>query len=212
MNELFQRGYQEHCIQPLLADQLLKLVQSQDYVESQDYRSDIKAPWITRWDAETESETIACNNAPPVFQSVWRAFAQPNWITRHFGPFTQGTVLVNRYQIGTGMRWHYDVPDASFIQVMIYLGDTFSWSDGGYLKMGVCDVSDAGPKAVTETARILPNHGTVVTLLNVGGNFAHAVEPLKTEKSRYTIVLRYGYLENTMTVKKYHAMREGRNG
>jgi hypothetical protein len=212
---LFKRGFAIDLLPISQADALLSQVVAQNFVTSADYRDPgISSPLITDWDANTDREVIQVHNAPLHLQQAWRQLGESSmlsWFLNQFGPFSQGSVLVNKYIAGQAMGWHYDVPDATFLQVLVYLGDNdFVPEDGGALQLGKCRVNAAGnPDAdsIIPIENVIPNHGTVVTILNTNPTLLHRVHPLQTPKNRYTLVCRYGYLENTFTVKKWRVLK-----
>jgi len=215
IGDLFLHGYSVSKIDPQVADHLLAEINRQSYVVSQDYRDpEITAPMITAWDAETDREVVAVHNAPPALQKFWVEFGScpsMRWFHENFGPFTQGSVIINKYRHGDGMGWHYDVPDSTMLQCLIYVGDVdFAENDGGCLEIGRCNVNNHGipqKDSIIPLSTIPPTHGTVVTILNTNPTLLHRVTPLKAPKNRFTLVCRYGYLENTFTLKKWRVMK-----
>ena len=215
IGDLFKKGYSIDVLDSVVADELLAEVRAQTYVVSQDYRDpELTAPMIADWDANTDREVIQVSNAPLTLQKLWRKFgesAHTLWFQQYFGQFSQGSVLINKYRDSDAMGWHYDVPDATVLQVLIYLGDSdYTEDDGGTLQIGKCRVNEVGlPErdSIIPVENVLPNHGKVVTILNTNPTLLHRVLPLKKPKSRYTLVCRYGYLENTFTLKKWRVMK-----
>lgn len=212
IGELFKKGYTISRIGPNRATHFLEEVKKQTFVVSQDYRDpEMSAPMITDWDAKVDGPVVKAHNAPFAFNWIWDVFGDSEWFKSSFGKFTNGSVIVNKYRPGDGMGWHYDVPDATFLQTMIYLGDSdFIETDGGGLEIGRCRVTSNGlpiKDSIIPVETVLPNHGTVVTILNTAPTLLHRVLPLNSPKSRFTIVCRYGYIGNTFTMQKWRVMK-----
>lgn len=215
VGDLFKRGFSVDHIEQERAVSILSELEKQTYVSSQDYRDpNLSAPMIADWDAINDREVIQVHNAPEPIRLVWELLGnseQFRWFTDNFGKFSQGSVIVNKYRAGDAMGWHYDVPDSTLLQVLVYLGDAdFTTEDGGELQVGKCVVNERGiplKDSIIPLESVLPNLGTVVTILNTNPTLLHRVLPLKNPKNRFTLVCRYGYLENTFTVKKWRVMK-----
>lgn len=212
---LFRDGIALETIDRAWADEILDQVRKQPFVKSQDYGSqEGLAPMITQWDSEQDREVTQALNCPAYFQALWHRIKESRfpWIQNTFGKFTQGSVLINKYPKGHEMRWHSDTLDGTYIQTLLYVTSSeFLEDDGGYLEVGRCSVTEHGVydrlTPIQPVQTILPNHGVMVNILNTDPTLLHRVAKVQSTKERYTVVLRYGYLENTFTVKKWKTIK-----
>lgn len=222
LERFWRDGYTVTKIDRDIADELLSGIEAQSYVDEPDaYELDnpasvslakswegIRHPQAPDWDKKSPF-----NTGPDLFKEFWSevAFSEYfEWFTQLYGNFTQQSVMVHKYMRNEGMGWHYDVPDATMALNILYLTrDTFTEEDGGYLGVGHCSVDSEGvpvADSVIEVERVLPNHGTLVTLNNMNPKILHRVQKLVAPKSRFSLVCQFGYIGNVL-----HKERRVRN-
>lgn len=215
LTSFFKKGYAVAKIPKNQADFLLQLARKQDYVKGDGFYAgdNFEAPLISEWE---EMNIIPSENkdAPEIFQKYWNDLAASEflaWFQRSFGLFTQGCPMLNFYKKDSGMVWHSDCNDASYIGVLTYLtGDTFTEADGGYLGIGDCALNDENQvrkDTVQIVDKIVPNHGVVVFINNLDTTHLHRVERLLSDKERITLLCHFGFAENTLTQKRLNVLK-----
>lgn len=215
INSFFRKGFATAQLPKDQADFLLALARAQEFVPGDGFYAgdNFDAPLITAWE---EYKVIPSENldAPTIFRQYWHDLATSpflDWFHRSFGPFSQGCPMINYYKKDSGMVWHSDCNDASYITCCTYLTkDEFSVSDGGYLGIGDCKLNEENQvqnSTVQLKERILPNHGVVVFVNNLDTTHLHRVERMLTDKERITLLCHFGYAENTLTRARLKVIR-----
>ncbi len=217
IHKFFKDGYAVTRIDLEVADYFLEQVRSQVYVTGDGYYASAgyEAPLISKWEA---SHTLTAYNeeAPKIFKTFWEGLSNSkyfNCFTEYFGPFSQGSPMINNYAKNSGMVWHSDSYDSTFMTNILYLTkDVFDETDGGYLGIGKAKLNRHGgidEKTIEEIDRILPNHGIMVTINNLDFTKLHRVEELKVKKERYSLLCHLGYMEHTLTQNRLKEIRRG---
>jgi hypothetical protein len=104
--------------------------------------------------------------------------------TQIYGDFLQRQFCVHSYRQHDGLEWHNDSSHNYPMNHILYLGD-LDWHEsfGGYLSI----------KNKSKVTNILPEHGTLVSLLNWNPFFFHKVEKLLVPLKRYSLMCKSGY-------------------
>jgi hypothetical protein len=195
LKDFFRKGFYTNRLEKSVCDEILRIIKSIKFIASQDYRdAGYKPPLIAEWD-DIDGPVVSAHNCQEDLKKYWLKFRELlGSLEKITGNFDSGSVIVNYFPSGHGMNWHSDTVDTSFVQMLIYLSkDEFKKEDGGYLQIG--------------NNIILPNHSTIVIMNNLIPTMLHRVEPLTSEKERLTVVLRYGYMNNTLTKKRSLTMK-----
>ena len=212
LKDLFTQGFFLTSIPKETADLMLEIVEAQDfskvsgvYDQQPEFQSDFNFPevWMHRGKAV---QAFDMNEYPKELEALWGQIAQEHFsgFQKIMGAFDQTCMLAHRFSVGQEIGFHSDTTEATFFGMIAYLGDSgFSEEDGGFLKLGRATLSETGAiSAVSEIARVLPNHGTLVIVSNIDPTFVHAVEPLRSEKKRVTQACRLGYSSQRFSIKK----------
>lgn len=142
----------------------------------------------------------------PYFNSFWdQVAAQPyfNYFRNNFGPFSQLSKQMNFYsEPGEGLSWHNDYQDASFmINIITLTDDNFEEADGAFLEFGKATLGESNqfiPESIKPVGKVIPKHGTLVTINNMVPGFLHTVAALTQPKSRYSLICQFGFSSNVM--------------
>jgi hypothetical protein len=221
LNNFFRDGFTFTKIDELEADQLLQAIKRDEYIEEEDvYSLDnpssvaLKDSWdgVIHPKAPSWDKKSPFNSAPNLFHDFWKNLSESeyfSWFPKLYGSFTHRTIMAHKYNKDDGMGWHYDVTDATLLLNILYLtDDTWNLEDGGYLEVGHCNITGKGipiKDTVESKIKILPNHGTLVTISNYNPSVLHKVEKLFSDKTRYALVCQLGYFNNVINkeTKKY---------
>jgi len=215
INKFFKDGYTVTKIDSNIADYFLEVVKNQTYVEGDGYYASAGygAPLISKWES---SYVVPSYNeeAPKIFKDFWNDLSTSpyfEWFTKNFGDFSQGSPMINKYLKNSGMVWHSDSYDSTFMTNILYLtSENFVESDGGYLGVGKCQLNNDGfldENTITEIEKILPNHGVMVTVNNIDLTTLHRVEELHNKKERYSLLCHLGYVDQTLTHTRLKQIR-----
>lgn len=200
LQEFYEHGYTLTHIQKPIADRLLEVMRRQRFIpESQKKPTN---PMLPDWDTAFSSKT-SDNVAPPEFQEFWDQIAAHDYFSYFhliWGEFSQKNIMAQKYLRGSVVPPHQDVHEGMHITNILYLsGDKFDLSDGGYLRCGKWQLDSAGwgkLETVRNNSKVLPQHGSLVTICNMVPTFCHSVETLASDKERYSLICRMGYKEN----------------
>jgi Rps23 Pro-64 3,4-dihydroxylase Tpa1-like proline 4-hydroxylase len=129
------------------------------------------------------------------------------------GVFDYFICTINKFNNNQGMMWHNDHIDGTCLTTLIYLSE-ISWKDeyGGCLELGFIDdakhlieprLSPEKYPLVKKTHRIVPKHGTTVTINNLSLPFCHRVTPMLVDSTRYTLMFHAGYWNNTVNARRH---------
>jgi hypothetical protein len=188
INQFFKDGYAVSSIDKNFCDEMLKIIRREQFFKADQEQVGWKDPMVLHWEK---------NNQPSLFHYYWKYLSSSNYFSffrNHFGDFSQGLPMSNKFKDGDGMAWHSDYLDGSFMTTMLYLSkDFYSITDGGYLSVGV----ESNNKVFTLNT-ILPQHGTLVCVNNLNPIFKHKVNPLVCTKERYTVMCHFGYVDPSL--------------
>jgi hypothetical protein len=215
INGFFRRGFTVTEIEKEAADFYLAEVEKQPFVEGDHFYAseNFGAPLISKWES---THIVPSHNreAPSVFKKFWDDLSGHSyfeWFTKNFGPFSQGSPMINQYRKNDGMVWHTDSYDATFMTNILYLSrDNLSLEDGGYLSVGRCSLNEHGvvdKDTIIHYADILPNHGVLVTVNNIDHTTLHRVAPMAVSKQRISLLCHLGYAEQTLTRNRLKKVR-----
>jgi hypothetical protein len=199
IKKFFSEGYTVAAVDQAFADDLLQNIRLKDFSCSVQERAGWKDPKVAHWE----------HGNPSIFHLYWSYLSSSSYFTffhRHFGTFSQGLPMSNRFSSGEGMAWHGDYYDGSFMTTMLYLsGDSYTEEDGGYLSLGMRLSFDS--EEVFEIDKVLPNHGTLVVVNNLNPMFQHKVTPLVSNKERFTVMCHFGFIDvSKFSVGRPHTM------
>lgn len=201
IQEFYEHGVTSTVIQRTIADRLLEVVRQQRFLaESQKKPTN---PLLPDWDTAFSSKT-SDNIVPDEFRDFWQHMAEHPYFSYHqliWGDFSKLNVMAHKYVRGCELKPHQDVHEGMHITNILYLtGDKFNLDDGGYLHCGKWRLDKNGwgePETVRNTVKILPQHGTLVTICNMVPTFCHSVPTVNTDKERFSLICRMGYKENS---------------
>jgi len=216
VNSFFKNGYYVNNFSTQEADYLLSLIEKEEFAKSEQKKLFLDSP--EHPDTLLEYPEIWTENGKivqafsrktynPDLISFWGRFSNNclTWFHKNFETFNDMTMLAHNFKINNQIGFHTDYIEASFLGVIVYLGDSdFKKTDGGYLELAKCKVTDEG-KPILDTIQIiqevLPNHGTVVFISNTNPCFLHRVTPLNSNKKRISHACRFGFLSNRFSKK-----------
>lgn len=215
---MFQKGYSVTKVDRSIADKVLEAMPRQTFK----YPDKITEKEHPMYHADSglfycECVTPFTSDKPPLmgrgfheedlrfFNDFWSLVASSGtyrWYQESFGPVTRFSKQMHDFKRGESLGFHFDYKDATpFINILYVGDDDFKEEDGGYLEVGKCEVTkdfEIKPESIEVTGRIVPNHGTLVTLNNMSPYFVHSVARLKSTKSRYSFICQFGHKENEL--------------
>ena len=214
LNNFFRDGFTVTKIDIEQADNLLSFIKRDNYIDEEDvYTLDnpssmaLEESWkgVIHPKAPVWDKKSPFNSAPETFQEFWKNLSESDyfsWFPKLYGSFTHRTIMAHKYTKNDGMGWHYDVTDATLLLNILYLSeDVWELKDGGYLEIGHCNVNGKGiplKNTVESKIKVLPNHGTLVTISNYNPSVLHKVEKIFSSKTRYALVCQLGYFNNVI--------------
>ena len=196
----FTKGYTTTQVEAEVCDYLLQCVKRENFREES--RLKPMNPLLPPWDSYQKDTKL---NEPPSYVSeFWNRIAQHEYYTYFhliYGEFSQRNMMIQKYVRGTKLDWHQDVHEGVHITNVLYLADEpLAESEGGYLRLGKWNLDERYwgiEDSAVEVGRVAPAHGTLVSICNVIPTFCHSVAELVAEKTRYSMICRFGYTENT---------------
>ena len=216
VNSFFKNGHYVGKLDDNTSDYLLNLIEKEKFAQAEQKNlfldnpdhPDAKLEYPEIW---TENGSIvqafSRQNYNPDLVQFWKEFSDINlkWFKDSFGSFDDMTMLAHNFKINNEIGFHTDYIEASYLGVIVYLGDrNFTKDDGGYLELAKCKVDNDGTpiiETVLVLNQILPNHGTVVFISNTNPCFMHRVVPLKYNKKRVSHACRFGFITNRLSKK-----------
>lgn len=196
----FTRGFTVTQVDLKICDLLLEHVKGETFREESKLKP--TNPLLPAWDTG-ERKGTQHNHPPRYISDFWNKVALQDYYSYFhliYGEFSQLNMMLQKYVKGTKIGWHQDVHEGVHITNVLYLSDdAFSEEDGGFLKLGTWSLDDRYwgiEESVQPLWNVAPAHGTLVSLCNVVPTFCHSVVEMLAEKSRYSLICRFGYEEN----------------
>jgi hypothetical protein len=183
LNSFFKLGFCVTQINKIDADRMLEETKKLNFI------------YETKSEGYVKNQTCL-NIHNQKIESFWQNCLNS---THFFGNFSFKNIIAHRYKIGEAMEPHNDVLSRAFILNILYLTEhTFTQEDGGELIISQCNILPNAkissiPRMVT---KILPNHGTLVTINNLNPCILHEVSLVKSDKIRIALSCQAGFLEN----------------
>jgi hypothetical protein len=227
LKELFSHGFVVSSLSKKTADRMLEIIENQNFLSIQG--ADVYQQHREFKDRHLSFPEIWSNQGravqafddwdyPQELKDIWQdlKFKYLSGFEGLVGNFDHTCMLAHRFSEGQQIGYHSDTIEATFFGLIAYLGDSdFTENDGGYLRLGRASLDSQG-KILTgsslqkwlnadgniiEFGKVFPNHGTLVILSNIDPTFVHAVEPLRTQKRRFTHACRFGFANQRFAVK-----------
>jgi len=172
LDALFDDGY---CVQKVsVPPQLYESVQKLEYMDSGEKYADSTAPL---------SFTGVVQPCVAFWDELLPIYCKP--FTDHYGAFKDTQYCVSSYRVGDGLAWHQDRTPRYPLNHILYLGaENWIREFGGYLAVG---------RGTGVAHEIMPEHGTLVTLLNWNPFIWHLVAKLNVPVPRYSVMAKSGY-------------------
>jgi hypothetical protein len=213
LRDLFTKGFAVTSLPKECADRMLEIVESQSFAsvtgvyDQQPTVTETEFNFPEVWTHRGKAvQAFDLSDSPKELEQIWQGIGAKHLspFQEIMGKFDQTCMLAHRFSVGQEIGFHSDTTEATFFGMIAYLGDTgFSEGDGGYLRLGRAHLDPNGALSnVTEIAKVMPNHGTLVIVSNIDPTFVHAVEPLRNKKKRFTQACRFGYSAQRFAIKK----------
>jgi Rps23 Pro-64 3,4-dihydroxylase Tpa1-like proline 4-hydroxylase len=196
----FTRGYTTTQVDLDVSDYLLECAKREHFREES--KLSPTSPLLPPWDSLHRDTKL--NEPPPYISEFWNRIATHSYYEffhQIYGEFSQLNMMLQKYVRGTKLGWHQDVHEGVHITNILYLSEhEFTESDGGYLRLGKWNLDEKYwgiNDSVLEIDRVMPRHGTLVSICNLIPTFCHNVAQVVSDHERYSLICRFGYAENT---------------
>jgi hypothetical protein len=193
LQTLFSKGYSVTKIDNV--DFLLNCVKKSTFDNHIGFYSNNAPPQVVNWSYKDE--------APQEIKKFWTDLAGSsgfNLFRLNYGDFSYLKMSAHKYEKNHELLWHHDFHEACPINNILYLSDSeVNYCDGSILRIGKWGIDRNGwgkSNDVEIIDEILPQHGTLVTLMNFNPIFCHSVTPFLKNYGRYSLICRMGYSEN----------------
>lgn len=219
--DYFGKGFDKVQIDPVINSTLFAYIMSEQFVEVGEYGGGVFAPsWDVEYNRRHEPEYQMHQKRYSEFfrEMVLQADYFDYW-RQLYGPFDEIQVNVNRIKKGSGLRWHWDGYDGTFMQLLLYpMTENFGPEDGGQIEFATVDrlnpnfefkplphffpeekLDTYSPDAqfVNHTS-FTPRNDYMVVMNNMDPRFIHRVNKVSDncEKIRHTVVVHLGFKHN----------------
>lgn len=169
---------------------------------------DVRSPlWDNKTDLYNDNSHV-----PKEYQKLLRDIIDSGILkayTNIHGEFNKFLYMGHFTGAGYKNPWHGHFYDGMHIHLLIHFGhsDRDYDLDGGVVEVGrivgKVDMEDYYNvrSEVKKSGQVLCNHGQMTVLLNTDPFVMHQVTEVKSEKTRYTLMIACGYLDNVVKEK-----------